>query len=342
MSEATQPDAAAAAPAGPISIADGAKALAERRASQGNDISAHASALGKRSAEARKERTSQAEPEPEVEDTTGEDVEDDAPDGTTLNDETADDESPDEAKTETEDEPDGSQTINLGDGVTATLDEIREGFMLKADHTRKTQALAEARKQFESTQTQKLAQLDEVLTVASALLPQAPDWVKLAEDDPIGYPKAQAQWMQQQAYINHVLQNAKQQRDDFVKTRTEAAKQTISEKYGANADTVIETVKARAEKLWNGDAQVLTQVLSDPTAIEQLDKARKWDELQAKKGDIKKAVADKPKVVKPGTKVSAGSASHAAVQSTQAKLKQSGSWKDAVALLRAQRQARVG
>jgi hypothetical protein len=53
-------------------------------------------------------------------------------------------------------------------------------------------------------------------------------------------------------------------------------------------------------------------------------------------------VADKPKVVKPGAKVSAQAANHSATQSARNKLKSSGSLSDAVAYLQAQRKTKGG
>jgi hypothetical protein len=61
--------------------------------------------------------------------------------------------------------------------------------------------------------------------------------------------------------------------------------------------------------------------------------------VQAGKAGIERIVADKPKVVKPGAKVSTQAAVQSAADAARSKLKTSGSLSDAVAYLQAQRKA---
>ena len=65
-----------------------------------------------------------------------------------------------------------------------------------------------------------------------------------------------------------------------------------------------------------------------------MDKAAKYDALQAGKDKVARMIAGKPKVVRPGAKQTSQAQGQAAVRSAHAKLKSSGNLADAVALLR--------
>ena len=91
------------------------------------------------------------------------------------------------------------------DGVETqvNLSEAAKGYQLQADYSRKTAALANERKEMDSTLQQERAAiadkqrlLDEQL---AQHMEQEPDWVKMATEDPLNYLPAKEKWNQQQA-----------------------------------------------------------------------------------------------------------------------------------------------
>lgn len=353
MDEATQtgPALAPAPPANAISTTQAAAMLAERRAqaSGGNDVSEAARKLGQRAAEARRERQAQPAQTQGPSQGEGGNVEDDPANAETLN-ETAATEPPIETNTTTEGEPEQAQTIDLGEGVTVTLDEVRDSFMLKADHTRKTQALAEKEKAVEAVRTQKLAQLEKVV----GMLEQA-----------IGRPKTLSQLIQEHGRDDALEHYAKQeedqkrlaaahalkdrQRGEYIASREAERDAYLSETY--NKEWSDPTKREAAYTELTGYALQLganpdtlrkyPEVFAEPWAIKVLDKARQYDALQASKGKITKTIADVPKVTRPGAKITAQAGAHNAAQAAQARAKSSGKLADAVAFLQARRKAGV-
>jgi hypothetical protein len=231
--------------------------------------------------------------------------------------------------------------IDLGDGLKVTLDQVREGFMLKADHTRKTQALAEERRALERDRKDKLSRLDEALTrFQEPTGPSKPLQAFLAEDPANGLRRF-VEHIDRQQRIAIARELAKQERADHLAAAGKLRDEKLRSDYWpskAEAETGVADAAAYAKSYGYDDA-ALTDLLTDPSVIMVLDKARKFDELQAGKARIERIVADKPKVVKPGAKVSTQVAVQSAADAARSKLKASGSLSDAVAYLQAQRKA---
>ena len=88
-----------------------------------------------------------------------------------------------------------------GEEIEVPEDELVKGYSRTQDYTRKTQALAEQRKQFESTEQavraerEKLAvQLTQIADALQSMTPAEPDWDTLRIEDPQGFPAAYAAW----------------------------------------------------------------------------------------------------------------------------------------------------
>jgi hypothetical protein len=217
MSDVTQAAAGSAAPQA-LTIAEARERYTASKAGarqDGNPISEAARTLGGRAREARAQR--QAEQarltqEPPSED--GGTVEDDpaaafagetrdeteTPTETGASSDDADPHGLDESE---EPRANGPQTIDLGDGVKVSLDEVRDGFMLKADHTRKTQNLAADRRQFESERTQRLHELEHLVGALKHQIPRPrslKDW--LAEDPQGGLGKFAEQTERLELLVN--------------------------------------------------------------------------------------------------------------------------------------------
>ncbi len=236
--------------------------------------------------------------------------------------------------------------IDLGDGLRVSLDQVREGFMLKADHTRKTQALAEERRAVEAVRAQKLMALEQALEQALGQLQQQAAPSKslqaLLAEDPVNGLARFAQQVDRMQQLSAARELARGQRNEHLAAAKAERDRHLAQHYwtsAAEAEKGIAEAVGYAKSYGYGD-EFLAAALNDPHAVAILDKARKFDELQAGKARIERLVADKPKVVRPGAKVSAQAANHGAAQSARSKLKSSGSLSDAVAYLQAQRKTK--
>ncbi len=340
MSDVTQAAAASAAPQA-LTIAEARERYTASKAG-GNPISEAARTLGGRAREARAQR--QAEQarltqEPPTEELQR--VEDDPAANAGTRDETETDASSDDADTRADGESETPQTIDLGDGVKVSLDEVRDGFMLKADHTRKTQNLAAERRQFESERAQRLVELDHLVGALKHQIPRPrslKDW--LAEDPQGGLAKFAEQTERLELLVN-AHRAAEGQRTRALLEAEAARDRDLAESYNAewsdhgkrNKDYAALSAFALQEGARPEELRGLTR----PWMIRVMDKAAKYDALQASKGKVAKMIADKPRVVKPGAKVSHQAAGQSAIRHAHDRLKSSGNLADAVALLRTMR-----
>jgi hypothetical protein len=342
MTEAAQPAAAPAAPQ-QISASQGAQMLAERRAaSQAHtDKSEAARILAKAGHEARKQRTTEVQTQPqESTQVEGDNEQDDETQGTTegetLTEETASSEQTDETQTDATDESQDG-TIDLGDGVKVTLDQVREGFMLKADHTRKTQSLSEERKAFESERTQRLSLLDNLIGVAQAGLGQPKSMKQWLAEDPIDGMMKFAEQQERLEQFGNLIATRQQEQAHHIGQLKQATLKGLETKHGDKAGDVFSRAVQYVASKTGTDAKSVEAMLSHPEAVELVNDAMAYRELKAKEKDVTRTIAEKPKVVKPGAKVTAQAQNQSAVQNARARLKSSGSLADAVAYLQAQR-----
>lgn len=343
MTEQAQADAEQAAPQ-PLSLADAkARYSASKAAAKPNDVSEAARKLGQHAAQARQARQAQASEQTQEgdEESPEQQVVDDSPEGGTQDD-SANAEQPNAADTDTEGEPEEAQTIDLGDGVKVTLDEVRDGFMLKADHTRKTQKLADERKEFEGARTQRLTELDNTLGLIKQVMPQPKTLKQFLAEDPAGGLEAFANQTEMFDKLAHVFRSA-----DAAKAKAKADAEVerdknLAENYNTEWSDQTKRDKAYGEltshALQLGASVDELRGMTVPAwVLKALDGNRKYEAIQAGKGKVTKLIADKPKVVKPGVKVSSQSAAQTQSQNALARLKSSGNPKDAVAYLRALR-----
>ena len=232
--------------------------------------------------------------------------------------------------------------IDLGDGLRVSLEQIREGFMLKADHTRKTQSLAEERRALESVRAQKLAMLEATLAQLQQQVTAPKSLQSLLAEDPVNGLARFAQQVDRMQQLAAAREMARRQRDEHLAASRAERDRHLAERYWTSREEVEKGVAdalGYAKSYGYGD-DFLADALGDPNVVAILDKARKFDELQAGRSRIERMVADKPKVVRPGAKVSAQAAHHSAVQGARSKLKATGSLSDAVAYLQAQRKTK--
>lgn len=216
---------------------------------------------------------------------------------------------------------DAFEIVHNGKQVKLSREELIRNAQQGFDYTQKTQALADQQRQV----TQRLQRLEQVEQLQNALAPdlaqvkaveaqlkqyEKVDWVQLATDNPLEYPKYRAQYdTLQQAYRSVVGQY--QQKASAL----EQQKQTVT------AEVVAQQRNLLLEKLpeWKDEAkyrqgaqQVRDYLISEGVPADRLDnlndatsiaiavKAMRYDQLQKAKAAKVNLVRTAPPVVKPG------------------------------------------
>ena len=128
-------------------------------------------------------------------------------------------EAEEEESEEAEQEPDGTEYHRVkldGTDYEVTLDEALAGYQRQQDYTKKTQALAEEKKQLQAEQEaakqdrlQYQQRVEHLVQQQQAQQPQEPDWDQLYESDPL-------EWMKQKEnFRSQKEQNLELQQEQF-------------------------------------------------------------------------------------------------------------------------------
>lgn len=237
-----------------------------------------------------------------------------------------------------------------GEEKQVTLDELMQGYQLGADYTKKTQEVAEQRKEVEANQqaileaqqvrdtyAQRLKSVEEFLETTTN---SSEDLAKLKENDPIGYAmkvaentekKEQlAQVRAEQQRLAQEQQVAQQQRmAQFVQQEAKKLSQVLPEfSDPVKGEQLRNEIRNYGKSIGFTDQELAN--VYDSRHVQILNKARLYDQLQKSKPAVTKKVAKAPKMVKPGTKVKEGDRDVRKKQ--MQKLKQTGKAADAAAL----------
>lgn len=226
----------------------------------------------------------------------------------------------DAAEAEADEQPQDELVEIEIDGKKIKVSKDGADYLLRqADYTRKTQALAEERKQAQAEaersrveRQQYTQQLQRINTVALTELDQLQqvDWNQVLENDPQAFMRGQyrIQQLQNEAYQSHVqlqqiqqveAQEREQSRLHTVKGEAEALLSAIPEwKDAAVAKNEAGQIKDYLSR--NGVDQQTIDALDDHRAILLIRKAMQFDALQAKKPEVQKRVAEAPKPMKSG------------------------------------------
>lgn len=209
-----------------------------------------------------------------------------------------------------------------------TLDELAKGYMLQADYTRKTQAVANEVKQAEAKFTQDLTKIqqsavEQINQLQELVLKQAApelasvDWVSLSVSDPAEFVRLQAK-QQQLHQTFQALEGQKtqiaQQREQQIGQQVEQAlrhsdellTKTIPDFNGEKAAKLLQEVEKTVG--WKPSdirlaAAAMAQAGMRPETLGQVlllaHKAIQFDALNAQKTVALKKVAAAPKVIRP-------------------------------------------
>ena len=257
-----------------------------------------------------------------------------------------------EEEVEEEVEPETYKVKVNGEEFEVDIDELKAGYQRQSDYTRKSQELAEQRKQTEAINEERIRLEQERQMYANALqmLEQSQqdklrefesiDWATLKEDDPYQYmikkdefndaQKSLEGAKQQQILVQQEQAKAMaKQRADFVQSEYAKLMQVLPEWADKNS-----TVKDDIRKFAIDSGYTAEEVnqLADHRSVLILKKAMEFDKLTTKVAPKKKAVKTVPKVQKSGRGKPKGEEENQKAKKKRTQLRKSGQVKDAASV----------
>ena len=250
-------------------------------------------------------------------------------------------------------EEDLKYTIKVdGEELEVGIDELKNGYQRQADYTRKSQALAEQRKETEAIQSERMQLEQERQMYANGLQMlqeqqsaklnefNSVDWESLKTEDPYAYmikkeefrdaqEKVQSVAQQQQYVQQEQMQQQQTAKAEFV--RAEYARLVEALPEWENKESSIKkdirdyaaTVGFRPEEI---------DQLADHRSVLVIQKAMEYDKLTKKVAPKKKAVKKVPKVQKSGRGNSKEDAATEAIKKKRTRLQKSGKQQDAASI----------
>jgi hypothetical protein len=258
-----------------------------------------------------------------------------------------------EGDEEADEAPQSGQTFRVkvdGEEVEVPLDELLKGYSRTADYTRKTQAIAEARRQAEAEaaaareERQRYAQTLEVLDAQlRTLQPPDIDWDRLYKENPV-------EWVRQRE-----IHRTRQEQAGWVQAQRAALIQKQQEEEQIEQAQTLEVERAKlfealpewrdAEKARSEKAKIVsyateklgftTEEISDiydARAVVALRKAMLFDELMSKRDQMRPKIMQKAKPMKAGAASAPQSSKVVASKAALSRLANSGSHRDAAAV----------
>lgn len=217
--------------------------------------------------------------------------------------------------------------------------ELKDALLRHSDYTRKTQEVAEQRKQLEAEQAfiQQQAQFQQQYANDIAQLKsidnqlqqyQSVDWAAALDQDPISANKAYIQFQQLQATRNAMAQDLGQKQGQFQQVEQQRAAQAIQATRQAVEKLPGWTpqVDVELDKFTTSlPGYVRAEIAKSPAIYEMVMKAWRYDQLQSAKPQVEKRVASLPKPVKPGSTEARISDQEIQQKKALSRLKQTGS-----------------
>ena len=230
------------------------------------------------------------------------------------------------------------------------LDELIKGYSRTSDYTKKTQTLAEQRKQVEAERTkiEEAAKLRDTyaqrLQVIEQMLSTQPeeDLTALKDSDPVGYAIKVAEKMEREKQLAAVRQERESVQARQVAEQQENLKRHLAqeaERLRAAIPDMADDVKGEVirkeirdyAKSVGWSDQELSQVY-DHRAVLTLYRALQFEKLMKGKPAAQKKVADAPKALKPGVGNQKVDRDSEAEKKLHKQLKQTGRTRDAAKL----------
>jgi len=239
-----------------------------------------------------------------------------------------------------------------GEEYEVNLEELKAGYQRQSDYTRKSQALAEGRKENEAIQSERIKLEQERQMYANGLQMlkeqqqsklqefKSVDWETLKEEDPYAYmlkkdeyrdaqDKARNAAQQQQIVQQQQQQQEAQSRATFVQDQYSQLVNALPE-WDNKESTVKEDIRKFA--ISSGYAPEEVDQLADHRSVLILKKAMEFDKLTKKVAPKKKAIKKVPKVQKSGRGKVKSEAADDKTKKKRARLRKSGHQDDAASV----------
>ena len=238
-------------------------------------------------------------------------------DADASSDETDPEQSEEEGDPEEEEQPQVFTVKVDGKEVEVTLEELQKGYSRTQDYTRKTQQIAEARKQTDAELQEVRAEREQYAQLLGALQAQVQqaaqpniDWDRLYNEDPIEWvrqrevmrenqEKAAAIQSEQQRLAQLSQQEQTQHRQMLLAQEQEALVAAIPEWKDAKKAQAEKAMLVQFGQKVGFTPDELKSVI-DHRAVVMLRKAALYDQMMSKRGNIRPAVNNGPKPAKPG------------------------------------------
>ena len=231
--------------------------------------------------------------------------------------ETDSEQSDEDGDSEEEDQPQVFTVKVDGKEVEVTLDELQKGYSRTQDYTRKTQQIAEVRKQTEAELQEVRAEREQYAQLLGALQAQVQqaaqpqvDWDRLYQEDPIEWvrqrelarenqEKAAAIQSEQQRLAQLSQREQLQQREALLAQEQEALVAAIPEWKDAKKAQAEKAMLVQFGQKIGFTPDDLKNVV-DHRAVVMLRKAALYDQMMSKRGQIKPVTNNGPRPAKPG------------------------------------------
>ena len=291
--------------------------------------------------------------ETEVEETKeAEEVEQEAPEEGQAEEET-EEEVAEEEEYDVVAEEDLKYTIKVdGEELEVGIDELKNGYQRQADYTRKSQALAEQRKETEGIQSERMQLEQERQMYANGLQMlqeqqsaklndfENTDWTTLKEEDPYAYMLKKDEYRDAQEKAANVVQQQQLIQQEQAQGAQKARAHFVQQEYNRLVDALPEwndkdsTIKKDVQEYAAsvGFRPEEISQLADHRSVLVIKKAMEFDRLTTKVAPKKKEVKKVPKVQKSGRGNSNEDAATEAMNKKRARLRKSGKQDDAASL----------
>jgi len=250
-------------------------------------------------------------------------------------------------------EEDLKYTIKVdGEELEVGIDELKNGYQRQADYTRKSQALAEQRKETEAilSERQKLEQERQMYANGLQMLREQQssklqefentDWQTLKDEDPYQYILKRDEYRDAQEKVQNVQQQQAIIQQEQAEEAARARAHFVQQEYARLVEALPEwndkesTVKKDVQEYAKSVGFLPEEInqLADHRSVLVIKKAMEYDKLTTKVAPKKKAVKKVPKVQKSGRGNSKEDAAVEAIKKKRARLQKSGKQQDAASV----------
>jgi hypothetical protein len=181
-----------------------------------------------------------------------------------------------------------------GEEKDITAEEAARGYMRQEDYTQKTQALAEQRKQFTEQMQQEIgaivSKMELLEQVFSSPVASELEIIQLRAQNPQQAAQLEAQNFQQRQLLQQLQAEKARYMQQVAERQTQMGLEYLQQKAPDILEPQTKASIADFLQKQGYKPEELNQ-LYDPRALIIADKARKWDELQAKQGEVKAKAA---------------------------------------------------